>query len=192
MLMYAQDNDEILPTGNWIATNVRWSGLIQPYLKNTHVFTCPSAPDLEYHDANGPTGGYGYNSCSLGLSSLPVISKPSDTILLGESCGVRNTNPFSIRPDAATTATWCNDQTANRWVPIDAVPVGTPCPAPGQSSYPPEQRHRVAYRHNEHANIAFLDGHAKALRHADINRQADAEEGTSLTGRFRFVLWNRY
>ena len=54
LLMYAEDYDETLPMGpcpskaqwgwtTWSNTGVMWTEQIQPYIKNTAVFNCPSA-----------------------------------------------------------------------------------------------------------------------------------------------------
>ena len=64
MLMYAQDNDEHLPVGGYYEIlqawpnsldTMTWRALVQPYLKNTAVYICPSAPPGQW--------SYGINGC---------------------------------------------------------------------------------------------------------------------------------
>jgi prepilin-type processing-associated H-X9-DG protein len=162
-------------------------------VKNLQIFTCPSANQFTYGGLSGPTGGYAYNACSLNNRSLAAINKPAETIMISDSCGVTNSNPYRFRPDEATT--WCNLQ--DNWG-IAPVPLGRPCPtanlpanscSAGQSN---PDCSRVAYRHLEHTNIAFVDGHAKALRYGDINRWANSEDGVALNAVTRFILWNLF
>jgi len=101
MLMYAQDNDELLPRyqtfpadPNRIADN--WLGIIQPYEKNVQLTACPDAPpptgfpaaikigrwgmSMAYpvpssNDPNGqgdPTIGYNVHSCPLSYFDKPA------------------------------------------------------------------------------------------------------------------------
>jgi prepilin-type N-terminal cleavage/methylation domain-containing protein len=192
ILMYAQDYDERLPAGSRTTAigAIRWGGQIQPYVKNLQIFTCPSANQFTYGGVSGPTGGYGYNACTLNNISLAEITKPAETIMLGDSCGANNTEPYRIRPDEATA--WCS--LADNWGVVP-VPIGRPCPAPAPSGFcsgPNIDCNRVAYRHIEHTSIAFTDGHVKAVKYADINRTATTEEGMTLNAVTRFILWNRF
>ncbi len=50
----------------------------------------------------------------------------------------------------------------------------------------------VMYRHNEMANIGFLDGHVKAMKIHAVRQQATAEDGLALAGNDVWVMWNRY
>ncbi len=190
ILMYAQDYDERLPAGSRTSgtLTMRWGGQIQPYVKNLQIFTCPSANQFTYGGLSGPTGGYGYNACSLNNRSLAEINKPAETIMIGDSCGANNTEPYRIRPDEATA--WCN--LADNWG-VAPVPIGRPCPSSAPAGFCSGRNldcNRVGYRHVEHTNIAFVDGHAKALRYGDINRWANFEDGNTLNAVTRFILWN--
>lgn len=50
----------------------------------------------------------------------------------------------------------------------------------------------VMYRHNDMANIAFCDGHAKSMTKDALEVTASSEDGTALTGDNTFLLWNIY
>jgi prepilin-type processing-associated H-X9-DG protein len=48
------------------------------------------------------------------------------------------------------------------------------------------------YRHLETTNIAFSDGHVKAMKKAQLQVEANTEDGTTLTGNTRYLLWNNH
>lgn len=102
ILMYAQDYDEALPmVTNYAAPTSApdrvWTGSIQPYIRNTGAFLCPSAPGARFTaDWNGR--GWvpiGYNSTTgydpLGAEAprqvllLPEMDEVSRTVLLAET-----------------------------------------------------------------------------------------------------------
>ncbi len=61
--MYVQDYDETYPVGTLYGNppaTVRWFGMLDPYIKNTQVFVCPTAGPIQN------SGGYGWNMGGLG------------------------------------------------------------------------------------------------------------------------------
>lgn len=50
----------------------------------------------------------------------------------------------------------------------------------------------VHYRHNNTANVGFLDGHVKSLNIDTVRKQQPTEDGTTLTGIDQYVFWNRF
>jgi len=131
-LMYAQDYDETLPfayNGKW------WYQVLEPYLKNTQILTCPSkraypigyawnyagcgyAPGVRY---SPPRTGAIYEGCILGIYLSPG---PSETIMLADN--------------------WLGGSSSQRL-------------------YLYRQIDRREGRHNGTDNYGFVDGHAKAL-----------------------------
>jgi prepilin-type N-terminal cleavage/methylation domain-containing protein/prepilin-type processing-associated H-X9-DG protein len=89
-MQYFQDYDECvlhyrheLP-GN---TNISWRHMVDPYVKNSQIWTCPSANTEQ---------GYGWNYQYLGwpgqggtsgsaASSLAQVTEPAETVMIGES-----------------------------------------------------------------------------------------------------------
>jgi prepilin-type processing-associated H-X9-DG protein/prepilin-type N-terminal cleavage/methylation domain-containing protein len=174
-LMYAQDYDEtVVPSGlqgSWApGYNVYWytatrtgaafnsapdlgprNGLIYPYLKNASILGDPAASGLPVSPLWGPIH-YGYNVCYLGgygtfvppatapagwtqnPAALAAIDVPADTLVFANS-GLWNTaeNRVTLHP-------WA-------WPPSNRAG-GVPT---------------VHARHNQKANIAFADGHAKSF-----------------------------
>ncbi len=179
VMMYTQDYDETMPAASrtWVVngSNVgaRWMHQTYPYIKNAKLFDCPSAPrNLFWSGPNnyGNAGTYGYNARYLNNQALAAIGKPAETYLILETPGGGTSNRYRARPDVQTGT--------NSWA---GAPWGTW--AVGQS--------RVAYRHNDNTNVAFVDGHVKVAKRGDVNRQANNEDGFALSGELRFVFWNR-
>jgi prepilin-type N-terminal cleavage/methylation domain-containing protein/prepilin-type processing-associated H-X9-DG protein len=183
ILMYAQDYDELLPQGTRAGTCVnavtgvvgqgRWMHQIHPYVKNAGVHTCPSDSQRAVWNpgACGNFADYGYNAFMLNNQSLASVAKAAETIVIadGQSAGTEG-NRFRLRPDVPAGANTWSGAPWNTW-DVDES--------------------RVTYRHQNQANFGFLDGHAKVMRPADVNRTAATEDGAALTAEAQFLLWNR-
>ena len=158
-MQYTQDYDEKMPL--WFAdndgsgasppvagtigaatTDTGWAEMLQPYLKSTQIFQCPSEPsgpvastsnsygytDYMYNNnlyTAGPTGG--------GISQSAFVS-PSNTVL-----------------NADATSNWAFSTLGYNY---------TWAPTTGTSTGPNDYYHR----HLDGANVSFADGHVKWLR----------------------------
>ncbi|MBU0609932.1 MAG: DUF1559 domain-containing protein [Armatimonadetes bacterium] len=149
-LQYAQDYDERTPGHGcgWRdysnAANVNaeccWAQKITPYCKNTQIFACPS--DSTRVAMPPPTGtarrdGNGYGSSLQYVAprvgrNLGDIQSPGETIWFADA-----TTGYIRAPSCCGISTT---------TPLCAQ-------APGVDN--------IAYRHNDGANFAFVDGHAK-------------------------------
>ena len=145
-LQYCQDYDDCLPAsyqllgGTIPETNgayTYWYWLLQPYIKNQQILTCPSwntyflgyGWNYSYLTYNWRSpGGYGYGGCPLSL-----IAKPAETIVLADS-GAHQVSSGGWDNGMAYVITWAEEP----------------------------NNYYVYLRHNETANIGFVDGHAKA------------------------------
>jgi prepilin-type N-terminal cleavage/methylation domain-containing protein len=81
-LQYAQDYDEVFPNhcdnggpavGDWTDCSF---GVVQPYIKNTQVWTCPSI--------GGTTGTYGWDLRGNDRRNLGTYTSPSEKMLFSE------------------------------------------------------------------------------------------------------------
>jgi prepilin-type N-terminal cleavage/methylation domain-containing protein/prepilin-type processing-associated H-X9-DG protein len=149
-MMYVQDYDEVFfpryqpisvypapATAIWWCAPSGQPSLLEPYIKNTQIYYCPSLKTRL---------GYGYNANLIGGAiDLARIQTPADMILFEDdtfggrtaylpSQGVANWGANFVDPPGTTGA---------------GIVWGTNCPYG---------------RHNDMANFAFCDGHAKALK----------------------------
>jgi prepilin-type N-terminal cleavage/methylation domain-containing protein/prepilin-type processing-associated H-X9-DG protein len=142
-MQYAQDYDETLMRTNIHPTTDTWYGWVwqlQPYVKNSEIFTCPSKPSVKWNGAGTTYSGFGYGFFGIdggpdggvGLSGRPLaeIKAPSDLVLFGDSSGA-----------------------PNHWYVIDWDDARM-----GDNGEVSEARH------SEGANFAFVDGHVKWLK----------------------------
>ncbi len=146
-LMYIQDYDEYsLPCYLSGASGLYFDSLLQPYVKNTGVFTCPSDPGVF---------GYGHSHSIFGWStwgiSMATVTHPAETIYYA---------------DSATDAT--------SWATYHAAP-DEKYPGGQRAMRAPNQDPMVAppgccgaqtlnARHMNACNIAFTDGHVKTMK----------------------------
>jgi len=137
--MYRSDYDRrLVPARNWDNSygtlGVTWCLLLQPYIKNKEILTCPldSAPQTARNSTDLPHSyginysltyltGYGQQHLTRSMSSL---ERTSDLILF-----------FDMKSSAGAMG----------------------------SSYMAHRLSRVAFRHTDKASFGFLDGHAKLL-----------------------------
>ncbi len=144
LLQYAQDYDERMVMRYF--TGYLWTTQIQPYVKNTQIFTCPST--------NAPS--YGYQQTYLDRKALGDIKRPSEIVMAGDVKRVYN---------SSGGLGW----DYNMFPPSE---FGSPPAAPpdDESQDPPasdtaEQYHgRPRAIHNEGTNLNFVDGHQKWMR----------------------------
>jgi prepilin-type N-terminal cleavage/methylation domain-containing protein/prepilin-type processing-associated H-X9-DG protein len=136
-LMYAQDYDEFLPRtrgGGPPYIGPYWQQVIEPYVKNRQIFTCPSAKTTAIGYAPGcrifTNGGTG--------RELSQITLPAETGMLVDYGGASPFDPaegnagYYIHPPSRT---WCTGSAT--------------CPS------------SVSDRHNGGSNVVLCDGHAK-------------------------------
>ena len=151
--MYTGDYDETLPLGGWRTSDARASfiTLIEPYVKNSQVFDCPS---------QGPRSRISYN-CSLSYSvndmlyarKLAKVTRSAETVLLADSTphnwagrwNLFHPSRMGHRPDAVDGGDYLV------W---------------GEGAGDPTVDWRYlnfCVRHNMMGNVGFVDGHAKAM-----------------------------
>jgi len=153
LMQYVQDYDETYPGVYNYDTSIsgysRWTVVIQPYVKNTQVFQCPSQAVLTNvltYQTFPTSYAFNYN---LAWSSEATAVKPASTVAM---C------------DSGSQATLYTDNTA-------AVNVNSPQKPGGWILVTPENYAATtngdwcapAMRHSERCNVAFADGHSKSM-----------------------------
>jgi len=175
VFMYDQDYDEKLPLVNGDPNSATsgnpygWADALQPYLKSTQIFQCPSESQ---GPSSGPTvPGYSdYWMNSLASSTADAqFDAPAMTVLLGDG-----------GYDAAGTTPGTNVNSSARYYSSGGVPTGG-CSSSTPSATLATLPNGGAHRHLTGANIAFADGHVKWEK-----GQSDTSDGTAA------IYWGCY
>jgi prepilin-type N-terminal cleavage/methylation domain-containing protein/prepilin-type processing-associated H-X9-DG protein len=155
VLMYAQDSNEKFPP-NYIYTDggsqlYWWEDSIQPYVKNWQLTVCPSDTPEEYTYAR-PDGHpnpmlWSYSANAMGSGGAGY----------GEGGVIRSGSHAAVMADVERPTDCLLIAEANHRELTERVRVD--CFGAGDG--------RIEKRHNEMANWAFVDGHAKAMRDSE-------------------------
>jgi len=168
--MYSQDYDEtVVPLAIQVpspagaiqpdGTVTWWVDLLQPYIKSGQIFQCPSTTgtrvsiSLSHPDVGVWLGGG---------PSLARFIEPAGTVVMGDAA--RISNPAEPSPDL--------------WVATTSFAPFFRCPnnAPHYTSDPS----RLVPRHMEMCNVAFADGHVKAMKVSAVGFQYAAGDTRAL------------
>ena len=162
VLQYTQDYDESYPlavTGSTSTTSqppVGWADSIQPYLKSTQIYQCPSdsmGPNLDPTTAGYTDYWYNANMSSAGDAVIPnnvsvnisSLANATLTIMNGDGESQNGTAAYRCNGAASVNAAQFNDITK----PVGSTTVGVVSTT------------AVVNRHLEGANFLFADGHVK-------------------------------
>ncbi|MGI5817759.1 MAG: DUF1559 domain-containing protein [Armatimonadota bacterium] len=161
VLMYAQDYDEMLPNeayafvgdGNQ-AGDGTWRGAIFPYVKNTQLFICPShTPSSTVFDGRHNdqlmNASYAINDWHQGTTDPNIIGANPP----------RNQRLARVEDPSSTIFLLESPGRADDICPSSQASHGLQLSGANLTA---------AQRHNEGANYAFVDGHAKWLRPTDL------------------------
>jgi prepilin-type N-terminal cleavage/methylation domain-containing protein/prepilin-type processing-associated H-X9-DG protein len=172
LLQYVGDYDDSMPRSFYgtavdtTPTNYKWMDAVQPYVKSTQVFVCPSDAGAKYRysgdvDPASPStdyGSYGQNgayrdvndgrtpprSSGLELVRLAQIVQPSQTLWVADCNNRQETN-------GSYGFSWANAADAAINPPIRDVN-GI------------RQLEKISERHLQTTNVLFCDGHVKAQK----------------------------
>ncbi len=200
VMNYVQDYEEAFPpsTNYAVPTIVPeriWTRLIQPYVKDTNIFTCPSASRTGFPTdwSTRGIGSIGYTAATAydplqiegfaAPATLPQMEEPARTPLFGDTAS---------GPTSEKYRGYVFDPYVGQPNPIDPR-LGTPLVADRDlvrelNHLPPSQlkplyaRHHATGDNRGLAMLIFGDGHVKPYSAASILAQ---ERGANLLWRFR-------
>jgi prepilin-type N-terminal cleavage/methylation domain-containing protein/prepilin-type processing-associated H-X9-DG protein len=151
LIQYVQDYDERFPYGSSIPIRDHWESLwvaMQPYIKNTQVYICPS-DSLRSCLSGGVPANWGAEYTNFPLSygydymlegqSLGSVQYPAETGVFAEM----NSRPYFYQQGNA--------------LPSGGIGIGyTSAPT------------RLDSRHNDGMNIGYIDGHGKWCKNDQV------------------------
>lgn len=204
IVQYAQDFDEIMVpawldgttgAGNgwnstnsgWGNDNFKWMDLLEPYVKSTQVFDCPSVNPRNFpRYVPGAQVNYGHYAANLGYranndslnppfsyynasgTSVPInlakIQAPSTTVMVTDSRSVS----YSGAASCIMTFPSSSGSVANSFYLRD---IGEDSAAPGIRTWYYSNNNpdgAIGERHLETINVLWADGHVKAVKLASI------------------------
>lgn len=181
-LMYSQDYDEIYvtcwPGYNVSGANVYWMGLILPYSKNLGILKCPSTqlnaeplpinPQYtSYAHQHNNMGWQGYSS-----ATLAEVQSPADTIFFSDVGRYPNdwTGFLQNRDREDFTLGATGSTYSRRYEDCLSCPSNRGCCGDATT---------VVNRHSGMCNVAFADGHVKAVK---VSRFTDVFPDATLRG----------
>jgi prepilin-type N-terminal cleavage/methylation domain-containing protein/prepilin-type processing-associated H-X9-DG protein len=170
LMMYSEDYDESLtPAFYSDGTNFTyWPAMLNPYVKNGALYKCPSDSNAQNTlDTTSPAAMAADTQVSYGFNWISL----SGISLAGIQ-----------KPSDTVGYVDCGN--------FAAAPNPTP---PAAQIFP----NRAIARHNEMVDIAFMDGHVKALRYEKLNETGADEDGQPLSitppaDISGYKLWNLY
>jgi len=189
-LMYASGSAVTVPTTSTVSSSMPfgWADTIQPYLKSTQIFQCPSErygragasasgmtpdPTLSPSSTTGGPGytDYGYNRLFANGAALAVLSEPTKTVLLYDS----------VSWTARSVTTGGPNYVFDTGSPVVAAITCTADTTPQLAVLPTVGGDSGAIRHLDGANLAFADGHVKWFKRNGGDTLANVYRGgTSL------------
>jgi prepilin-type N-terminal cleavage/methylation domain-containing protein/prepilin-type processing-associated H-X9-DG protein len=153
IMMYAQDYDETYPLGgtaeviDGAGDKVRWRLLVQPYVKSTQIFQCPS---MEVRLDQGFPSSYG---CNYDPGDITSVSGTAIANLMGFG----SSKTLAAVNNAAGTIL-IGERLNQDWPASPSNTVNYPSIAAG------DRNNAVGQVHFDGSNFAFADGHVKWLK----------------------------
>ena len=175
VMMYTQDYDEMHPPtfygGSASGTSQSWMRFMQPYIKSTQVFQCPSEGEAI---GNAPGAGapvhYAYNlniggnapagaTSGVSYTSVSSLQAPATTVMMSDSGSLPPGWAASTKPAGTPAHQWDKRIATDKhttWVLVS--------PTSTNLNFTTVDYGAPLARHLETANVLWADGHVKAHR----------------------------
>jgi prepilin-type N-terminal cleavage/methylation domain-containing protein/prepilin-type processing-associated H-X9-DG protein len=169
MLQYSQDYDEKTVSSEYLGaaagTYSPWMNVIQPYVKSTQLFICPSDSTQKGYVANDkPTSGSAQDVGSYAMNSAYFFAQfPGEAARSDHSPRYKKLSQLA----EPSTTIWVADkqsQTTTYWHFFWPDQAAQPPISPGPPRFIKTDGGDLIERHLETANYLFCDGHVKALK----------------------------
>lgn len=178
VMQYVQDYDEMYPStsrytwgqfgGDNSGVTTFWFHDLQPYVKSTQIFRCPSSP---LRDDNIQVGNYGgnqlvmkvYNARSPSTGELYPTVKMSSVVSAASTYLLMDAGGFQAYPSLC----WESRETYNYMPGMGAL---------GASQGTITEKYVSDFQSGRHfggINVMFADGHAKWLKAETVKREAE-------------------
>jgi prepilin-type N-terminal cleavage/methylation domain-containing protein/prepilin-type processing-associated H-X9-DG protein len=96
VMQYTQDYDEQYPRMYAFsgATPIYWPQLVEPYVKSTQLYNCPSSSNAPFSTIGAVVPHYGYNAMfDYSQIALSAVNQPSATVLFADTSGCLRSAP---------------------------------------------------------------------------------------------------
>lgn len=195
LLQYAQDYDETMPRCSYgpgygdkasTATVYKWMDAIQPYIKSTQIFDCPSQSSVRYVYNQPGVGGGGSNFgsyCMNAMTNQNGVVGPSGNNADTSLADVQDAAGTLWIADAATTNIANMSYTNYGYRFIPTTPTGATIQATSPRSLYANVKTSsgaISERHLDTTNILFCDGHVKAVKLDAIVKTSVNSAGTTV------------
>ncbi len=165
LLQYVQDYDERYPLsvtapGGTVDLSTGWAVAVQPYMKSTQIFQCPSETNSPTNVTPGVTGygGVGYTDYWLNRNvsgkSQSAMDYASSTVMNGD--GTSGTSAYTIDGIESRFDNNASNTGAFTAITSSTTKIPAVCPADATGNF--------GLRHLDGINYAFADGHVKWLK----------------------------
>lgn len=190
MMQYLQDNDSyypffstsgipgyIAPAELWnlpgvgftsgVATDVKWSHLIHPYVKSTQIYVCPSRSEAR---SMGRNVSYGMNYHYLSYTrttptpSVFYVAKDSSIEFPSEMIAIADSQGTGEGPYLKDGETNNDNRELNHGYSIDPASATSAALPSSHTSSSNGLFSKISTRHFDGGNVAFADGHVKWLK----------------------------
>ena len=189
---YIQDYDERFPlvagggaTGTAGNLTQGWAIQLQPYLKSSQIFQCPSETNSPAN-VSSTVAGYGgqgysdywYNS-RLSGSSQARVDQVSSTIINGD--GQNGSAAYAFSGEGITNGITNDGSTPA----VSATVTTAPAPRTTLPTMTPAAEGQFGLRHLDGLNYGFADGHVKWYKsgsNTELNKVYDGRANYTITG----------